>query len=207
MLRTQLSQENVKLAAFSRNNRLAYTREKTDSDKQVESYRFLPSSLVKGVWSKLDTEYSNNEHDEKVWDSNILFIPSTFNSQTAKLIEESPTHWSFDMEASIGITVDTEKSDAQEDHNGVFRASVTVKKDPIQIDSFTVYSVGKFAPSLGVKVEKYSSYHELTRLRDKGPLVITSLKETISGSAGFFFSIDEQTTIKNFDFVEHSFSH
>jgi hypothetical protein len=200
MLVSAMEKSQKQLSEFTKSHYLSFTREKVDRDGDIESYRYVAFGQNTGSWQKVDTEYSSNQHDSKVWESNILFSPESFEVNKAKLIEESVEFLVFDMPMQLRITVD---SDDIEEHNhdvNVFRAKLQFNKTSHLIHSFEVYSVKEFSPQFGVDVDSYQSLNILLPLANQGPLVVVEQLESVRGDVGFFVSIDEDTEIKNFDF-------
>ena len=200
VLAAAMAASQSKLSEFLKDNRLAYTREKVDRDGEIESYRYTPTDASKGIWFKVDTDYSTNRHDEKVWESDIFFAPESFQLEHANLADETDSAWFFDLPISLDLTVDSDKVEPNEKHKNTFRAVIELVKKTGLVTSFKVYSIKEFNPQLGVTIDSFQSLNELKEIFKGGPLVVSEQHESIRGDVGFFISLDEDTKIKNFDF-------
>ena len=200
ILQDSLDDAQKKLTVFLAKSQLAFTREKVDRDGEIESYRYTPTSANEGKWRKLDTDYSTNRHDEKVWESDIFFAPESFELAQVTLIDETDTSWQFDLPIALNLTVDSDEVEPSEKDKESFRAVITLNKLTKHATSLKIYSIKEFSPQLGVTVDSFESHNTLSPLFENGPLIISRQRESIRGDFGFFVSLDEDTEIKNFDF-------
>jgi hypothetical protein len=189
------------LSVFSLTKRLAFTREKVDRDGEIESYRYTPNGLDTGRWAKLDTHYSTNRHETKVWENDVLFQPETFMVDEVEIVQETETKVVFAMPISLSLTVDSEAVEAPKMDHYTFRAELELDKKNNHLTSVKIFAIKAFSPQFGVTVEEYQSLSTLAELYEDGPIVITKQIEKVRGDFGFFVSIDEDTEITNLDFV------
>lgn len=196
-----MTDAQLKADQFHSTKLLSFTREKIDRDGEIESYRYTPKSEGEGVWKKLNTEYSTNKHDAKVWEHNIFFSAENFILKDVKFMRSEAGLLFYDMPVHLSLTVDSDSIEEQKTNVDTFRTKLSVHKKSGRIHSFSIYSTKEFSPQLGVTVTSYQSHNTLREVTAGGPLIITEQAESVRGDFGFFISLDEDTKITNFDFT------
>lgn len=187
-LETAVGDVKRRLAQIKPNMQLSYVKLKDDNDGTIRVYKFIPTSISDGEWKAVNTEFTDNNTENKTWDNDALLSLDAFDLVNAKLKSETANSWLFELPSFVEMNFDAKETDQKKeegDVSQVIRAELEVtKKDPHFI-SYRLYSVKPFAPMFMVKLSKINIYNVLNEAWPNGPLITTSQTKEVEGSIGF----------------------
>ena len=201
-LATAITDVEHRLAQIKPNMRLSYEREKDDNEGTIQRYKFTPEGLAGGVWTAVNTKFTNNKTEEKEWDNDALFSLDAFDFSKVELKLETEQSWFFTLPTFVQMNVNSAEPDQKTaaDLNKVMQAEIEITKQTPHFIAYRIYALTPFKPEFMVKVSTFNLHNKLQEAWVNGPLITHTQTQDVEGSIGFLLSIDDHTSAVNSDF-------